>query len=299
MIKIIGHRGSGRTDNNPFAEGKPPQHTLLSFQKVVEAGADGIEFDIFRSKDGVPVIIHRKGAAELAIGDLTLDEISRISLPDGQHIPTLEEVFVFFAEIDARLPGKKLILNAELKGPGIVTETVSVIEDVARRYPLDRSRIYFDSLEWERLSELRDLDPGARIMPALSTARLFNLAALPPGADKKYDRAVLEELEDFILDKRCCGIDVMTADIRPEMIALAERTNVGFCSYPQGPHPRTAAEGIYRNIGLLDAFSRRNRQPVIFKVEDVDAARSLVEDCSRGLPVSAAKIERVMGMRLT
>ncbi len=139
----------------------PPQQTLLSFQRAIENGADGVEFDIYLSKDKVPVIIHRKGAAELAISELTAAQISQISLPDQQHIPTLEETLICLTEMNARFPDKKLIINAELKGPGVVAQTLAVINDVAARYPLDRNLIFFDSLEWEQLAELRTLDPEA------------------------------------------------------------------------------------------------------------------------------------------
>ena len=90
----------------------------------------------------------------------------------------------------------------------------------------------------------------------------------------------------------------MTADLRPEMLALAQRLNVGFCSYPQGPHPKAAAAAIQRNIGILDDFARQSTQPVIIKVEDVVATRALLNDCRQGGPTALDKVERMMGTRL-
>lgn len=91
----------------------------------------------------------------------------------------------------------------------------------------------------------------------------------------------------------------MTADIMPQMIDLAKRLNVGFCSYPQGPHPKSMADRIYANIGLLEEFSRSSQQPVILKVEDVTATFGLVEEYISAKPVSLDKIERMMGMTLS
>lgn len=39
-------------------KGKYPENTMLAFKKAIEAGADGIEFDVHLSKDGELVIIH-------------------------------------------------------------------------------------------------------------------------------------------------------------------------------------------------------------------------------------------------
>ena len=35
-----------------------PENTMLAFRKAIEAGCDGIEFDVHLSKDGQAVIIH-------------------------------------------------------------------------------------------------------------------------------------------------------------------------------------------------------------------------------------------------
>ena len=45
----IGHRG---------AAGEAPENTLASFELAWRQGADGIEFDVQLSSDGVPMVIH-------------------------------------------------------------------------------------------------------------------------------------------------------------------------------------------------------------------------------------------------
>lgn len=51
MSKVIveGHRG---------ACALYPENTLLSFEKAIEMGVDAFEFDIWLSKDKVPVLMH-------------------------------------------------------------------------------------------------------------------------------------------------------------------------------------------------------------------------------------------------
>ena len=45
----LGHRG---------AAGEAPENTLPAFELALEQGADGVEFDVRLSADGVPVVIH-------------------------------------------------------------------------------------------------------------------------------------------------------------------------------------------------------------------------------------------------
>jgi glycerophosphoryl diester phosphodiesterase len=45
----IGHRG---------AAGEAPENTMASFELALRHGADGIEFDVQLSSDGIPVVIH-------------------------------------------------------------------------------------------------------------------------------------------------------------------------------------------------------------------------------------------------
>lgn len=46
---IIGHRG---------AAGEAPENTLAAFELALDQGADGVEFDVHLTADGVPVVIH-------------------------------------------------------------------------------------------------------------------------------------------------------------------------------------------------------------------------------------------------
>ena len=46
---IIGHRGSSAL---------APENTLAAFRHAIADGADGIEFDVRLSSDGVAVVIH-------------------------------------------------------------------------------------------------------------------------------------------------------------------------------------------------------------------------------------------------
>ena len=73
---IIGHRG---------ASTQAPENTLAAFQLAIDQGADGVEFDVQLSADGVPVVIHdydlqRTGGRDSKVSDLTSRELGRIDV---------------------------------------------------------------------------------------------------------------------------------------------------------------------------------------------------------------------------
>ena len=73
---IIGHRG---------ASFHAPENTLAAFRMALEAGADGVEFDVQLAKDGVPVVIHdidlkRTGLRNERVADLTSKELGEVDV---------------------------------------------------------------------------------------------------------------------------------------------------------------------------------------------------------------------------
>jgi glycerophosphoryl diester phosphodiesterase len=94
-------------------------NTLSSFELAADMGADGIELDVHRSKDGELVIVHdftvdNTTDGEGAVSEMTLAELKSLDAGSwfdvkfkGAQIPTLDEVF------DA--VGRKLFINIEIK----------------------------------------------------------------------------------------------------------------------------------------------------------------------------------------
>lgn len=100
---IIAHRG---------ASAVAPENTLAAFQVAINAGADGVEFDVQLAKDGVPVVIHdttlqRTAGRSENVADLTSVEFGRIDVGSWfnkryadrsraefarENVPTLEAV---------------------------------------------------------------------------------------------------------------------------------------------------------------------------------------------------------------
>lgn len=85
----FGHRG---------APGYPRfgENTMPSFRKAIETGADGLETDIRKTKDGVLVLLHdraleRTTNGEGSVNDLTYTELRQLKTDNSSYIPTLEE----------------------------------------------------------------------------------------------------------------------------------------------------------------------------------------------------------------
>ena len=70
----IAHRGF---------KGAYPENTMLAYEKAIEVGADGIEFDVHLTKDSELVIIHdetleRTTDGKGLIKDKTLQELKKL-----------------------------------------------------------------------------------------------------------------------------------------------------------------------------------------------------------------------------
>src|SRR6266550_2557334 len=69
MPLILGHRG---------ASAVAPENTLAAFSRAIVDGAQGIEFDVRLSRDGVPMVIHDSSLKRTALlDDLVCDLTSR------------------------------------------------------------------------------------------------------------------------------------------------------------------------------------------------------------------------------
>lgn len=155
MPIIIAHRGARR---------EAPENTIPAFERALELGADGIEFDVLLTKDKVPVVTHNDVLSILTdrkgfIRDTTFEALNDIDF--GRHfsaqtagikIPTLNEVIetirghnvLTIAEIKAQ-PGLHAtavnivgaaISAAKMRGPVLISSSSKrIVWELKRRYP--------------------------------------------------------------------------------------------------------------------------------------------------------------------
>lgn len=112
---ILGHRGAPRIEL---------ENTLISFSRALALGADGVEIDIQRSQDGVPVVVHdetldRTTRASGRVADLRWGAIERLS---GALVPSFDQVSAWAAASGAWL-------NVELKAAGVERAILELLHE--------------------------------------------------------------------------------------------------------------------------------------------------------------------------
>ncbi len=143
---LVGHRGM---------KGSAPENTLAAFRAAAEAGINGVEFDVQRTKDGCLIVFHDEDLERLArekgrLEDLTWDEIKDVDVGSGfapefqgEHIPTLRQAFDYLRQTD-------LLLFIELKEPwryaGIEAALVALIREYDLVPRVQVRSFYHDSL---------------------------------------------------------------------------------------------------------------------------------------------------------
>lgn len=114
MTQIWAHRG---------ARHDAPENTLAAFALAIEQKADGVEFDVQLTEDGVPIIIHDETVDRTTDGrgwvrDLSMAKIGKLQASAGMKgfkkakIPTLTEALDLLAPT-------KLRVNIELKNDAV------------------------------------------------------------------------------------------------------------------------------------------------------------------------------------
>jgi glycerophosphoryl diester phosphodiesterase len=91
MFLKVGHRG---------AKAYEIENTLESFKKAIALGANAVEFDVRKSKDGKLIVIHDDNlkkvfGKDIQVNEATLKELKQLT---GNKIPTLEDALQFIDE---------------------------------------------------------------------------------------------------------------------------------------------------------------------------------------------------------
>jgi glycerophosphoryl diester phosphodiesterase len=110
---VVAHRGvaAGGSQSTAAAE-----NTIAAFTNAIAAGADMIEFDVRRTRDGGLIAFHDPAVAGRPVGSLTIDEIEAAA---GARPPLLAEVLSACAG--------EIRLDVELKEDGYVPDVVAAL----------------------------------------------------------------------------------------------------------------------------------------------------------------------------
>ena len=155
---VYAHRG---------ASGYAPENTMVSFEKAVELGTDGIELDVQLTKDGQLVVIHDEWLERVSDGtgfvkDYTLEQLRQFNFnktfPEygRQPIPLLEDVLEL-----VRKSG--IMVNIELKTgifhyPGIVEKTMRLVDEMGIK-----NQVIYSSFNHQTCVDIRKRQPDAYV----------------------------------------------------------------------------------------------------------------------------------------
>jgi glycerophosphoryl diester phosphodiesterase len=184
-LHIIGHRG---------ASAHAPENTLAAFKLALEAGADGIEFDVRLTRDGIPVVIHdetlrRTGGKNVQISDLCLQDLKGIDVGTwfprgnfiGEPMPTLQDVCDLFRGTDS-------LLYLEMKSNQAERQQLAEACCEAVRKNGLKERVIIESFDLPALKCVKNVDvelrTAALFEPSLFVARKIIDAAKAVGADE-------------------------------------------------------------------------------------------------------------------
>ena len=139
-----------------------PENTLSSFYLGLLQGANGIETDVRKTKDGVLVLFHddtldRVSNKQGKLCDYTWDELKNIEIYGNSttgfydRIITLREFLEKFSAYD-------ISFAIELKGENVEIETLALVKEFGIMH-----RTTFTSFNLEYIQKIKELDNSARV----------------------------------------------------------------------------------------------------------------------------------------
>lgn len=230
--RCVAHRGASH---------RAPENTMAAIERALTGGADAVEVDVRRTRDGALVLMHDTTLvrttdaravyphrAPWRVSDFTLAELHRLDAGSwksrqyaGEQVPELRHAL----EAVRRAHAEILV---EVKTPGLypgVVEDVMVALHVASGF-LDgwsmRHRVTVQSFDFAAMKALKSLEPQIRV-GLLGAPPISHLPALASWADEinpyhgRVDRAYVAHMHDLGL--RC---QAWTADRATDMRRLLQ-----------------------------------------------------------------------------
>ena len=188
QVLAVAHRGASE---------RAPENTLAAVRLGADLGADAIEVDLQRTRDGALVLLHDGGLGRTtdaaarfrhrgpwSVGSMTLAEVRRLDAGSwksprwaGERVPTLGEVLT---EVGHR-PGLRLLLELKLpeRHPGIVADLADELITAGARGVVDLAYVVVQSFDVAAVKELKVRCPALTVgilglpprghLPALGT----------------------------------------------------------------------------------------------------------------------------------
>ncbi|WP_295938034.1 glycerophosphodiester phosphodiesterase family protein [uncultured Alistipes sp.] len=205
--KVIAHRGYWTAPNSA-------QNSLASFTKADEVGVFGSEIDVWLTADDKLVVNHDRNFKGVNMEKSTLKQITAVTLPNGENIPTLDA----YLKLVASKPDTRLILEmkslSDLKREDLAAE--KIVKALRKYNLLDRTDIIAFSIN--ACMAFKKLLPDGRIF--------YLNGDLAPKSIKKlgltgidYSMKVLRKKPQWVEEahKEGLEVNVWTVDTEEDM----------------------------------------------------------------------------------
>lgn len=141
-----------------------PENTMSAFRKGIELGANGIELDLQKTKDGKIVIFHDKKIDKLSNGtgkieEHTYQELLELDFGSWFDNKYKNERIVLFEDFAKEFLSKNLTFAIELKVVGIEKEALEIIN----KHCKNTDNIYITSFIYETLENMREIDSNIKL----------------------------------------------------------------------------------------------------------------------------------------
>jgi glycerophosphoryl diester phosphodiesterase len=161
-VKVIAHRGM---------HGQYPENTIGAVKAAIEYNLDYVEVDVRTTKDGYLVLMHDKTIDRTTnhsgeVKELTLAQIKDADVTGNANDEPMEERIPSFREALQLMSGK-IGVYVDIKD----ADAKSVLDALESYGMMDHSVIYSNDTQ---LSEIRDINPGAKIMPEVDNIEDLN-----------------------------------------------------------------------------------------------------------------------------
>ena len=176
QIQVFGHRG---------AMGHATENTVLSVQKALAFGVDGVEIDVFRCKSGEIIVFHDQTLDKLTNGsgkieEKTLKQLNALKVMGSEPIPTLDKII--------NVINGSTRLNIELKGKNTAEGAIHIMKKAIESGRWKADQLFVSSFDWDELREFkkRTSEFGIAVLTeknpldAIPVARELNAFAINP-----------------------------------------------------------------------------------------------------------------------
>ncbi len=179
-VRIVAHRGSGHAFTDPTG---PPENTLTAVEHGFAHGADAVEVDVWRTRDGVVVLHHDRTTDRttdhpgLTVPDATYAQLLAASAgawksPQWQHerVPTLTLAA-------ALVPPDRALVVEVVEGPQVTPDVITALASSG----LQPEQVVYISKNLDTAAELKGQAPGHRVLWVVDTIPRWQIGGWAQG----------------------------------------------------------------------------------------------------------------------